>query len=109
MLLRALVPNGWMPNTAGTPGVPFAICTINGPVMLGGAQDPAGKHAPDGMRHMDICPFAASIRVATPPFAVFVGPLATVAFIVVPALAEQSLPSIERHSPQSPRAPPSFV
>ncbi|HTW33555.1 MAG TPA: DUF2946 family protein [Rhizomicrobium sp.] len=109
MLLRALVPDGWMPNTTGTPGVPFAICTINGPVTLSGAQDPAGKHAPNDARHMDVCPFAAA-----PHAAVF-------SRVVAPTLPSQSLFAVlsvpepiptepaRPYAPQSPRAPPLFV
>ena len=109
MLLRALVPDGWMPNTTSTPGTLFAICTVDGPVTLGGAQNSSGKHAPGDTRHIDVCPFAAA-----PHAAVF-------AAVVAPALPSQNLLAdlsapepaaavpARPYALQSPRAPPVFV
>jgi hypothetical protein len=110
MLARALLPAGWMPDTSAQGPAPLVICTMHGPVLAAPPGD-TSKHKPvhDDGRQTDICPFAASIHVATPASAVAIAPSTTVALIAAPALLEQSVPSVARHSPQSPRAPPSFA
>jgi hypothetical protein len=112
MMLRALIPDGWMPNAAPTGGMPIALCTINGPVSLVAGVD--GKSAPhdpahnDG-RHVDVCPFAAAPHFAT------VTPALAPAAPIAEAFFAPRLPQAHmfggagRHTPQSPRAPPSFV
>jgi hypothetical protein len=112
MMLRALMPDGWMPNTAAAGGMPIALCTIDGPVSLVVAE--TGKPAPhdpahnDG-RHVDVCPFAASPHFATvTPAVVPTLPLAEAFF--APRLPQSIVFAAGgRHTPQSPRAPPSFV
>jgi len=109
MLVRALVPDGWMPNTAGTPGIPFAICTVNGPVLLGRADGGTGKHAPNDAQHMDVCPFAAAPHAAvfSPAIAPALPSSGLLAILSVP----ESIPAepARPYAPQSPRAPPHFV
>ena len=110
MLVRALLPAGWMPDTSAHGPAPLVICTMNGPILAAPPGD-ASKRKPahDDGRQTDICPFAASIHVATPASAVAIAPSTTVALIAAPALSGQSLPKVARYSPQSPRAPPSFA
>jgi len=112
MLLQALLPSGWMPNTTGTPGAPFVICTIDGPVRLA-----TGIHAP--LRHQspvqndthntDQCPFAAAPHFATlAPGAVHV--FSGVEFLTLKQQLEPQRVAVARgRAPQSPRAPPIFV
>lgn len=58
VLLRGLLPAGWMPNTSGTPGL--TICTING---LRHVPTPGGPaHGP---QHQSVCPFAAAPPLAS--------------------------------------------
>ena len=112
LMLRALMPDGWMPNTALAGGMPIALCTIDGPVNLVVGLD--GKPAPqdpahnDG-RHVDVCPFAAAPHFATvTPSVVPDLPFAEASH--TPRLAQPGIfGGVRRHTPQSPRAPPSFV
>jgi hypothetical protein len=110
MLVRALLPAGWMPDTGANGPAPLVICTVNGPILVAPPGE-ASKHKPvhDDGHQNDICPFAASIHVATPAPSVAVAPSTIVALIAAPALLEQSVSHVARHSPQSPRAPPSFA
>jgi hypothetical protein len=106
MMLRALVPVGWMPNTTGASGSFFTICTMDGPVHLADQHD-QGKHTPDDGQHgHDECPFAAAPHFAAPLtvaklalpsyFGRFSNPPSTAAAVVQLAV----------YQPQSPRAPP---
>lgn len=108
-LLRALVPNGWMPNATGAPIASITLCTVNGPVKLGGPQDPAGKRAPSDAAHMDVCPFAAAPHAAVfgseiasvlPPQSIIAG---------FPVREAFEVESARPYALQSPRAPPLFV
>lgn len=118
MLLRALLPEGWMPGTTSSGMPELVICTMDQPVqaavmampMMG--QDgkmnmPSPGHGDNG--HRESCPFAASPHVAAPAS--------------LPVLAEASITSVRfegpddfssiksaRHyTPQEPRAPPSLA
>lgn len=118
MLLRALLPEGWMPGTTSSGMPELVICTMDEPVqaapmsmpMMG--QDgkmnmPSPGHGDNG--HRESCPFAAAPHVAAPAS--------------LPVLAEASITSVRfetpdsllgvknaRHyTPQAPRAPPSLA
>jgi hypothetical protein len=110
MLLRALLPVGWMPDTAASAGAPFVICTVNGPLQAAHLPD-TGKHQPghDDGRQNDMCPFAASIHFATPAAAAVVAPSTQVAALAPLSLPVHAVRSAARHALQSPRAPPSLV
>ena len=108
MLLRAILPVGWMPGAADNAATAFVICTVNGPVHAAPAHD-GGKHGQDDGRQNDVCPFAASVHLATPAAVVSVAPptqIASFTFIHLPARAVQSA---ARYAIASPRAPPSLV
>lgn len=109
MLLRALVPDGWMPNTTGSQGAPFAICTVNGPVVLGAAPDLSGRHAPTDTRHMDVCPFAAAPHSAV--FAPLVAPSlpSQIAYAIPFLSVGPAVAAARPHGPQTPRGPPIVV
>jgi hypothetical protein len=64
MLLRALLPAGWMPAASEAGASPLAICTLKGPAHLA----PAGTDAHHG-RTDRFCPFAAAAHLAGPTFA----------------------------------------
>jgi len=115
MLLRALLPAGWMPNPGGTSGSPLVVCTMDGPGRMmagmgamgdmGGA--PADRHHDRNSQHdHPVCPFAAAPHLAPPA--------ATAALAIPSTLARAELRTAwidvakrpARHSPQSPRAPP---
>ncbi len=112
MVLRALLPAGWMPNPGGAAGTPFVICTVDGPRHAAptlGAD--SGKHHSDqdNDRQHDTCPFAAAAHWATPVGGVWLLPSNLTAAL------ESSPPGIRfiangaRYSRQSPRAPPSLA
>lgn len=107
MLLRALLPAGWMPNPGG--GAPFTICTVDG---TGHHTDgnPSGKPGPQGDRHAhDECPFAAAPHIAAPvPLALLSTPQLTSQAVVSFGLAGifGLSPSYQPHPP---RAPPPFA
>lgn len=112
MILRALLPAGWMPNTSHTGGATLVICTLDGPVRM--AIGPGGephKQAPahDGDHRHDVCPFAAAAHFAAPvAVATLASPseAATKIGRFVPAYAAATGP---HYSQQSPRAPPSLA
>lgn len=58
MLLRAMLPAGWMPNVTGVGGAALVICSVDGAHHLP-SHDPA--HGDDHM-----CPFAAAAHLAPP-------------------------------------------
>ena len=58
MILRALLPDGWMPNPA-TAGAPFIICSADG------THHP-GKAPPARERSHAPCAFAAAAPLAPP-------------------------------------------
>jgi len=101
MLLRALLPDGWMP--AATTGTPFVICSVDG-VHSGGKQpaDPAREsgHAP--------CAFAAAAHLAPPAFAAVALPVPSNAQPAIFAWRSARLESHARQRSHPPRAPPSF-
>lgn len=68
MLVRGLVPAGWMPASSG--GAPLAICTLHGLQIV----DTAPKGQPSPQRDTapaahDICPFAAAAHLTLGPAA----------------------------------------
>jgi hypothetical protein len=100
MLLRALLPAGWMPSAEA--GAPLVICTMHGAMQI--APEPA-KHKAAG----EICPFAAAAALAPagkPPALAL--PQAIQAFAT--PLADRTVAALPaRREPQSPRAPPRLV
>jgi hypothetical protein len=112
MLLRALLPAGWMPNPVSSADSPFVICTMDGPIYMVPRTDGQPiKQQPDHNNdsNHEICPFAVAPHLAPPTIAV----LLTLPSLAASALSKSSHPglaeSIARYSPQSPRAPPSLV
>jgi len=98
MVLRALLPDGWMPAAAG-----FVICSVDG--MHSGGKvpgDPARQrtHAP--------CAFAAAAPLAPPqsaaPAVSLSGKGRTIAF----SRRDERFDSHTRYRANAPRAPPSF-
>jgi uncharacterized protein involved in copper resistance len=126
MMLRALMPAGWMPNPAGTGGSFFVICDMDQGDMSGmdmshmSAMDmskmdmsgmdhgPSGKQSGDAHQH-EACPFAAAPHVATP---------SAEAALLLPSLLAKFSPLLAHgqaaikaavYTPQSPRGPPVSV
>jgi hypothetical protein len=101
MLLRALIPTGWMPAQ----GASLVICTMQGPMRVA-AGDHGKPQKPQDTHHTEVCPFAAAPVLSGP---------ADVAALLPPSQALEGLPQVRApasaaitrsHTPQSPRAPP---
>lgn len=105
MLLRALLPAGWMPNPAGVADVPLVICSMDGlhrvlPVHapLKGQQDERGS----------VCPFAAAAHLAPPQTTSVVTPT-LFASRSAPDFAASETVSGVVNSNHAPRGPPISV
>lgn len=107
MLLRALLPSGWMPNPTPGSGSLLTICTMSGLVTVKQPLDSRTKKGGPShdAHHHDVCPFAAAAHLARSDGAgfVLVGPVG-LHRVTVPA------PAIIRgriaFRPYSPRGPP---
>ena len=100
MVLRALLPDGWMPAAAGAP---FVICSVDG-VHFGGKVpgDPAREraHAP--------CAFAAAAPLAPPQFPLLAVSRSSPERAIAFASRSERFDSHARNRANAPRAPPSF-
>jgi len=108
MMLRALLPAGWMPGTFAS-GSALVVCTMSGPVdlVLGADGKPLKHHSSEGdARHHEMCPFAGAPHLASP---------SAIAGAALPSYAIAAAFEVSRvvfaaratrYSPQSPRAPP---
>jgi len=97
MLLRAVLPAGWMPNLTGTGDAPLVICSIDGAHHLP-SHDPA--HGDDHM-----CPFAAVAHLAPPQLAPAIPQPFAVAW-VAPHFGEPLAASPPHDPGHAPRGPP---
>ena len=101
-----------MLNPTASADAPFVICTLDGPVqaVLGADGQPL-KQQPDqnGDRGHDSCPFAAAPHLAAPTLASALTAPSSVASSVPVVAYFASSTNLARYTPQSPRAPPSFV
>jgi hypothetical protein len=103
MVLRALLPDGWMPNMAAGAGAPFIICSADGGHMGGktpAAPTPERSHAP--------CAFAAAAPLAPPAFAALVIAASHDATHLAAAFVQDSPAIASAHRPNAARAPPAF-
>jgi hypothetical protein len=112
MMLRALLPDGWMPAATGGAGTVLTICTMDGPVRvaLGDDGQPLKKQPAqhNGGSH-EICPFAAAPHFATPIHLVAATTPSAAYFSALLPIAAGTPPGRDTHSPQSPRGPPGFA
>jgi hypothetical protein len=107
MLLRALLPVGWMPDLGGS--APIIICSMDGSGQHH-EQSVPGKPSPnDGKHSHEECPFAAAPHVAAP---VLLGHLAAPSLaghaVNVPDIPAVFV-SVAEYDSHSPRAPPRFA
>lgn len=110
MMLRALLPDGWMPASSASAGTLLTICTMNGPVRVAVGEDgqPQKQPAKHDSRSHETCPFAAAQHFAAPvsvpsvalPSLAFLSPYANV--------ADTAFGARDLYAPQSPRGPPAF-
>ena len=117
MMLRALLPMGWMPNPEGFAQSPLVICLMDMPSSMD------MSHAMDMSKSMDMgmqghghdhsqqqnneqCPFAAAPHVAASVDVAEIAPPSELAhFAEKPASRSLAAFALSYH-PQSPRAPP---
>ena len=130
MMLRALMPAGWMPNPAGAGESFFVICDMDQTDMSkmdmskmdmshmsamdmadmdmsGMDHGSSGKHSGDG--HQQPCPFAAAPHVATPSSVAALQLPSQLAKFSPLLAAERAAIKAATYKPQSPRAPPISV
>ena len=125
MVLKGLVPVGWMPNPQGFGETALILCDMDGPMsaadmakmmtampgmdMSSMDMSHGGKKAPDSSRSHEECPFAGATHAgaATAPNAIALPELAVEhAHRPVP---ERSTIRFALYQPQSPRAPPELA
>lgn len=124
MMLRGLMPAGWMPNPAGAAESLFVICDMDQDMpgmdmshmsaadmaqmdMSGMDHGPSGKHSMDG--HQQACPFGAAPHVATSSSLVALLLPSLSADLAAHRSHEREATGTASYSPQSPRAPPVLV
>lgn len=107
MMLRALLPAGWMPGAIAS-GTPLVLCTMGSmahaaPAKNGGPLERKPTH--DDGRHHEVCPFSAAPHLAPPAAAAAILPSYAVTGGAA-RLAQSPLRQVSRYVPQAPRAPP---
>lgn len=112
MMLRALLPDGWMPSGGGVAATMLTICTMDGPmrVALGDDGQPLKKQpAQHSSGSHEVCPFAMAQHFAAP---------ITLAAVPAPGIAQPFLygkivsgtpGGRDLYTPQSLRGPPALV
>jgi hypothetical protein len=101
LILRALLPAGWMPDAQSG----LTICSVD---TLGVIHHDGAPGHTDGKTSQQECPFAAAPHLASTPDA---PKLVLPAFHAFAAATDRAyaITVSARFTPQSPRAPPSFV
>jgi hypothetical protein len=99
LLLRALVPLGWMPGAAQLGQAAWIICTADGGITHG-----TPGHDQD-RQHQQPCAFAGAHALAAPVAHAFAAPLLRAAATEA-AVPPAVLYVATAFAPQSPRAPP---
>jgi hypothetical protein len=99
MLLRALVPNGWMPSDhiGG-----FTICSVE-------RGHHSGKPTQGEERTHTPCAFAAASTLAPLTSASFVFGASTAAFRIAADISDREVVATATHRPNAARAPPVFA
>jgi hypothetical protein len=118
MVLRVLLPMGWMPNPDGFAQSPLVICLMDMPSGMD------MSHAMDMSKPMDMdmhghdhgqqqnneqCPFAAAPHIAAPFTIAELAPPSELARFAEKPISS-TLPALAlAYHPQSPRAPPTSI
>lgn len=103
ILLRALVPAGWMPGTTPSHHVLMVVCPMDGAM-----GDMPAKKAPAHAQHHVLCSYAMAAHAVAPGPSAAPAPAGLIADggprdIALAVIATRS------HSRQAPRAPPSLA
>jgi len=106
MVLRALVPAGWMPNLSGEAGGGlFTICSVETGTHKDGSERDGQKQAD---RH-EVCPFAAAPHLAAHAVAAAVAAPSLVATFAEPGAATNVHLIRMDVTAHAPRAPPALA
>jgi hypothetical protein len=101
MLLRVLLPDGWMPS-ANDSGTLFTICSVE-PVRH-------DNKAPKSEGHTHVpCAFAAASTLAPPTFASLAFGISTPGYGVAADFADKYVVAAAPYCPNAARAPPVFA
>lgn len=103
LLLRALVPMGWMPGQAQLGQAAFIICAADGSLQHG----TLGKE--DGAKPAQPCTFAAALQIFDLPDAAAIAPPSSGALVIASVIAPTAPAPDSARTPHSPRAPPVFA
>jgi len=118
MMLRALLPMGWMPNPEGFAQSPLVICLMDMPSGMD------MSHTMDMSKPMDMdmhghdhgqqqnneqCPFAAAPHIAAPFTIAELAPPSELARFAEKPISGTPLALALAYHPQSPRAPPTSI
>ena len=101
MLLRALLPDGWMPSGQSAP---FTICSVAPANHAGDKPSQPGqehRHAP--------CAFAAAAPLAPPAIATYAFGTTSTAANLSPGFGDDRATSASPHRANAARAPPTFA
>ena len=103
MMLRALIPAGWMPNadSDATAGL-FTICSVDSRA----SHDGSGSDDQKQVDRHEVCPFAAAPQLATPTVMAALAIPSLIAVVAEPSSVGDAVPRHTAYAPQAPRAPP---
>jgi len=105
MVLRALLPDGWMPAAnAAEAGAPFVICSVDGTTHHGGkapGDTQQRTHAP--------CAFAAAAPLSPPSSAAGIARSFDDVTVIARFVSAAPLVSAPDYRPNAARAPPASV
>ena len=105
ILLRAALPDGWMPIAGAAGGTSIVICTGHGPL----AAPHSRKQAPLPGRSNEVCPFAAAVHLSPPAlFALLPAPSLN-SRETDPAAYARIVFASRPFGDHNPRAPPAFA
>jgi hypothetical protein len=99
MVLRALLPDGWMP--AANAAVPLVICSIDGTHHTKAPGEPARSHAP--------CAFAAAAPLSPPSANVAIKIARDEATTLAPRFLDFQFVNAPLFRPNAARAPPAHT
>lgn len=126
MMLRALLPMGWMPNPDGFAQSPLVICLMDMPSGMAMSHGTDMSHAMDMSKPMDMdmpghgqdhgqqqnneqCPFAAAPHIAAPFTIAEIAPPSELAHFAETPISRALFAFALDYHPQSPRAPPEIA
>lgn len=103
MMMRALLPGGWMLGPASDGAMSLVICSTSGLNHVDGGD----RHPDSRDQHQnDACPFAAASHMATPATGFTLAPPQRIVLSAPRFLTPIPAPVSATYQPHAPRAPP---